>query len=95
MQQTALLLHRHVLSSSTKYWTKATNNKLRRNQTLTRCNNCFDEYVLALGVCPSCGYVPGMPAEEAIHMDPGSVLHARYTIGKVLGFGGFGVTYLA
>ena len=62
---------------------------------LTRCHNCFDEYDPALGKCPHCGYVPGAPAEEAIHMDPGSLLRNRYAIGKVLGFGGFGVTYLA
>ena len=62
---------------------------------LTRCHNCFEEYDSALGVCPHCGFVPGTPAEEAIHMNPGSLLRDRYIIGKVLGFGGFGVTYLA
>ena len=62
---------------------------------LTRCHNCFEEYDPALGVCPHCGFVPGTPAEEAIHMDPGSLLRDRYIIGRVLGFGGFGVTYLA
>ena len=46
-------------------------------------------------VCPFCGFVEGTPAEEAIHMQPGTLLHDRYIIGRVLGFGGFGVTYIA
>ena len=45
-------------------------------------------------VCPHCGYVVGSGAEEAVHIEPGTLLHDRYIIGKVLGFGGFGVTYL-
>ncbi|MBO5870134.1 MAG: InlB B-repeat-containing protein [Clostridia bacterium] len=45
-------------------------------------------------VCPHCGYVVGTPVEEAIHIEPGSLLYDRYIIGKVLGYGGFGVTYL-
>ena len=61
---------------------------------LTRCLGCMEEYDPALGVCPHCGFVPGTPAEEAIHMDPGTVLHGRYLIGRVLGYGGFGVTYI-
>ena len=45
-------------------------------------------------VCPHCGYVVGTPAEEAIHMAPSTLLHDRYIVGKVLGYGGFGVTYI-
>nr|MBQ6241787.1 PASTA domain-containing protein [Lachnospiraceae bacterium] len=62
---------------------------------LTRCINCLQQYDSVYVVCPHCGYVPGTPAEEAIHMPPGTRLHGRYTIGQVLGFGGFGVTYIA
>ena len=46
-------------------------------------------------VCPECGFVYGSLAEEPIHMNPGTRLHGRFVIGKVLGFGGFGATYLA
>lgn len=46
-------------------------------------------------ICPHCGYAVGTHAEEAIHMEPETLLHNRYIIGKVLGFGGFGITYIA
>ena len=56
---------------------------------------CMETYDEKLDTCPHCGYVYGTPAEEAIHMQPGTVLLKRYIIGKVLGYGGFGVTYVA
>ena len=46
-------------------------------------------------VCPNCGYDQRTLSDNALHMRPGSLLSNRYLIGKVLGFGGFGVTYLA
>ena len=46
-------------------------------------------------ICPHCGYAAGTMAEEAIHIQPGTCLRNRYIVGKVLGFGGFGVTYIA
>ena len=60
----------------------------------TRCLGCMEEYDDAYGLCPNCGYEPDTDVDSPIHMQPGVVLHGRYLIGKVLGFGGFGVTYI-
>ena len=59
-----------------------------------RCLGCMELFEDELQVCPSCGYVVGTEVEEAIHMAPGTMLRDRYLIGKVLGYGGFGVTYI-
>ena len=59
-----------------------------------RCLGCMELYEDEFQICPHCGYVVGTNAEEAIHMEPGSLLNDRYIVGKVLGYGGFGVTYI-
>lgn len=59
-----------------------------------RCLGCMEEYSREFEVCPHCGYVEGTAVDEAVHMEPGAKLVDRYIIGKVLGYGGFGVTYI-
>ncbi len=59
-----------------------------------RCMGCMELFGEDFEVCPHCGYIEGTPADEAIHMEPGTLLYDRYIVGKVLGFGGFGVTYI-
>ncbi len=61
---------------------------------MTRCLGCMAEYDEKYEVCPHCGYIEGTPAKEAYHLEPGTVLHEKYIVGKVLGNGGFGVTYI-
>jgi TPR repeat protein/serine/threonine protein kinase len=43
--------------------------------------------------CPNCGWGRSAPAESVLHLAPGTVLH-NYIVGKVLGQGGFGITYI-
>ncbi|MDR1464458.1 MAG: PASTA domain-containing protein [Oscillospiraceae bacterium] len=62
---------------------------------MIRCLGCMAEYEEAYDVCPHCGFVAGTAAEEPLHMEPGSILRERYIMGRALGYGGFGVTYLA
>ena len=58
------------------------------------CMDCMDPFEEEYDVCPKCGYIEDTKVEESLHMEPGSILRDRYIIGRVLGFGGFGVTYL-
>lgn len=59
-----------------------------------RCMGCMEEYDDELEVCPYCGYIEGSEPEIAYHINPEEILVFRYIIGKVLGYGSFGVTYL-
>ena len=58
------------------------------------CYGCFEEYNERLDLCPHCGYEDSEAPEEVTHLAPGQILKDTYVIGKVLGYGGFGVTYL-
>ncbi|MCH5206540.1 MAG: serine/threonine protein kinase [Oscillospiraceae bacterium] len=57
------------------------------------CENCFEE--LTGTSCKSCGYDPSDSAPDPSMLLPGSVLLNRYVVGRVIGKGGFGITYLA
>lgn len=61
---------------------------------MKRCMGCMEEYDDEYEVCPHCGYVEGSKPKIAYHIHPGEMLVYRYIIGKVLGYGSFGVTYL-
>ncbi len=57
------------------------------------CMGCM-EAKSSTADCPRCGYREQEP-ESPLHLRPRTELHGQYLIGRVLGHGGFGVTYLA
>ncbi len=56
------------------------------------CGNCFAE--LNGNVCCKCGYDTDSDMPEQYALAVGTILKGRYLIGKVIGKGGFGITYL-
>ena len=58
------------------------------------CLGCMEKINDKYVECPYCGYIDGTPAKEACHIEPGNVLAGKYIVGRVIGFGGFGVTYV-
>ncbi|MBQ7953348.1 MAG: serine/threonine protein kinase, partial [Clostridia bacterium] len=57
------------------------------------CEACFAP--ADSSVCTECGYVHDENSIDKTVLEMGSVLENRYLIGKVIGKGGFGITYLA
>ena len=71
-----------------------TEEKLRRgavNLELHRCYGCME--LTDQAVCPRCGWSAGH--NNALHqLRVGTLLKGQYLVGRVLGQGGFGITYL-
>ena len=66
-----------------------------------RCLNCMSIFNIPEGQeknnfrCPYCGFVENTPPKVLSYLRPGVMLNNRYTIGTVIGAGGFGITYRA
>lgn len=58
------------------------------------CPNCFDA-AYSNGECSKCGYKEIYSQNSSRALTGGIILNNRYIIGKVLGEGGFGITYKA
>lgn len=60
-----------------------------------RCFYCMEEYNEDIDViCPFCGNDIGDLSNENFCLSAGSILKERYIVGRVLGNGGFGITYI-
>ena len=59
-----------------------------------RCYNCMNELGESVEICPNCGFDNSSPDQPEQALACGTVLRDRYFIGKMLGQGGFGITYL-
>lgn len=57
------------------------------------CMGCMKE-LKQPGVCPHCGYNPADVKAEGHYLRPYTILNGKYLVGKVLGEGGFGITYI-
>ncbi len=58
------------------------------------CMGCMEKEGSLL-ICPHCGWIKGNQPESPLHLSPGTILLDKYLLGRVLGQGGFGITYLA
>ena len=56
------------------------------------CDSCFAE--ITEGKCPYCGYSEDEYVHDPTVLPLGTKLHNKIIIGKVMGKGGFGITYL-
>ncbi len=58
------------------------------------CMHCMQTLETPLSVCPHCGF-DNQKAENAAHqLECGSILCGTYFVGRTLGQGGFGITYV-
>ena len=64
--------------------------------TQTLCYNCFRSIADPAAPCPHCGFdLEENRQKFPVALRAGTVLNNRYIVGRVLGQGGFGITYVA
>lgn len=58
------------------------------------CLGCMNEMAEGETLCRNCGWENAKGSNEQHQLCPGTVLQGKYLVGKVLGEGGFGITYI-
>lgn len=61
---------------------------------LNICPNCLEQ-TTGKNFCPYCGFNISEYTPKEHHLPPGTIVGERYVIGRVIGEGGFGITYKA
>ena len=59
-----------------------------------RCLGCMRVLSDSTQPCPYCGYDDSVPTKKTYYLQPGTLLKNRYLIGRSIGSGGFGITYI-
>ena len=64
---------------------------------IKRCYSCMQALDTPGAICPHCGFdnTKGPAAQPDYTLPCGTVLDGRYLVGKMLGQGGFGISYIA
>ena len=62
---------------------------------LNYCFNCMHHLDTGQTVCPACGHNNKFHGNPSVALPEGTILAGRYLVGRVLGQGGFGITYIA
>ncbi len=58
------------------------------------CMGCMTSIENKKAYCPYCGFKADAAEQSPHHLPPETILNGKYLIGRVLGEGGFGITYL-
>ncbi len=59
-----------------------------------QCMGCMGMYDYELDTCPHCGFKESEYKKIGYHLKPHTTLADTYIVGKSIGYGGFGITYV-
>lgn len=58
------------------------------------CMGCMESIEDRVTTCPHCGYDETTLRQESYYLAPGTIVGGKYIVGRVLGYGGYTITYL-